>query len=124
MDEHRRGLQQHTHPGTFVVHRYTNNDHMSNTSTSLYIFIAGVAVGAALGVLLAPAPGKETRAKLMKKGGQLRDKVGEMVDEAKAMAHEAADNVEGAVRSAASQAQTSAGSSGSYRGTSSGTGRV
>lgn len=65
---------------------------MSNTSTNLIVLVAGLAVGAALGILLAPASGKETREKLMRKGGQLRDKVSDMVDDAKKMVGDVADS--------------------------------
>lgn len=81
---------------------------MSTTSTVTITFIAGVVVGAALGILLAPASGKETREKLMKKGGQIRDTVSDMVDDAKKMATDATETVRN-VRDTASQAASATG---------------
>jgi gas vesicle protein len=82
---------------------------MSSTNTALLTFIAGIAVGAALGVLLAPASGKETRQKLMKKSGEIRDKVADMVDDAKKMAGETINDATRAARETASQARSSTG---------------
>ena len=56
----------------------------SNTSKILLTFVAGAAIGAALGVLLAPDKGSETRRKLMEKGSDLGDSIagfGETVKE-------------------------------------------
>jgi gas vesicle protein len=56
----------------------------NNTSKILLTFIAGAAIGAALGVLLAPDKGSETRRKLMEKGSDLGDSIagfGETVKE-------------------------------------------
>ena len=59
---------------------------MSNTSNNVILFFSGLAVGATLGILLAPASGRETREKLMRKSKAMREKVDEMVDDAKQMA--------------------------------------
>ncbi|QQR88048.1 MAG: YtxH domain-containing protein [Flavobacteriales bacterium] len=53
---------------------------MSNKST-LAIALAALAAGAALGVLLAPESGAETRKKLMRKGDDLKDRLASMLEE-------------------------------------------
>ncbi len=53
---------------------------MSN-KTTLAIALAALAAGAALGVLLAPASGAETRKKLMRKGNDLKDRLASMLEE-------------------------------------------
>lgn len=56
----------------------------NNTSKTMLIFIAGAAIGAALGILLAPDKGSETRRKLMEKGSDFGDSIagfGETVKE-------------------------------------------
>jgi gas vesicle protein len=46
-------------------------------------FFAGAAVGAALGILYAPKSGKETRAIIKEKAGEVGDKATEMFDKAR-----------------------------------------
>ncbi len=46
---------------------------MNNTSKILLGFIAGAAIGGALGILLAPDKGSETRRKIVEKGADLTD---------------------------------------------------
>ena len=46
---------------------------MNNTAKVLIALAAGAAVGAALGVLFAPAKGEETREQLRKKGKQFAE---------------------------------------------------
>jgi gas vesicle protein len=53
---------------------------MSAKST-LAIALTALAAGAALGVLLAPASGKDTRKKLVRKGTDLRERLSDMLDE-------------------------------------------
>lgn len=51
---------------------------MNNTTSKLFLgFIAGAAIGGALGILLAPDKGSETRRKLMEKGSDLGDSITE-----------------------------------------------
>lgn len=52
---------------------------MSNSKTLLGV-LAGLAAGAAIGVLLAPRSGKETRGILRKKGQQAKDELGDLLD--------------------------------------------
>ena len=55
-------------------------------------FLAGVIIGgligAAVGLLLAPQPGDETRAQLREKGIELRERVAELSEEARKKAEE------------------------------------
>jgi gas vesicle protein len=46
---------------------------MNSTSKILLGFIAGAAIGGALGILLAPDKGSETRRKIVEKGTDLSD---------------------------------------------------
>jgi gas vesicle protein len=48
---------------------------MNSTSKIFLGFIAGAAIGGALGVLLAPDKGSETRRKLAEKGSDLGDSI-------------------------------------------------
>lgn len=52
-------------------------------SSSLLTLAIGLAAGAAIGVLLAPASGKDTRKNIMKKGEKLRDQLSDLVDQGK-----------------------------------------
>lgn len=46
---------------------------MNNTSKVIIAMAAGAAIGAAIGMLFAPARGEETRENLKKKGKQVKD---------------------------------------------------
>ena len=48
---------------------------MNNTAKILVGIAAGAAVGAVLGILFAPAKGKETRENIIKKGKEFADEV-------------------------------------------------
>lgn len=84
---------------------------MSNKST-LAIALAALAAGAALGVLLAPESGAETRKKLMRKGDDLKDRLASMLEEGeeliaelKGKAQEAVHATSDAIGSAANTAR-------------------
>ena len=71
---------------------------MSNERTSgAFIFLAGLAAGAALGILFAPQSGKETRAKLTSKGRAAKDKLDDLIEEG----HEQWSEVKGKAADAA-----------------------
>ena len=54
-----------------------NNDR----SHVLVALLAGLAAGAAIGILLAPASGKETRENLRRKGAEVKDDLSDLVNE-------------------------------------------
>lgn len=56
---------------------------MSNTSKVLLGFIAGAAIGGALGILLAPDKGSETRRKIVEKGSEMGDSLSNFGDSVK-----------------------------------------
>ena len=61
-----------------------------DTGSSFAIgFIIGAVVGAAVGFLYAPKAGKETRALLMEKAGEVRERASEVTEKAKEAAAEA-----------------------------------
>ncbi|MCL4852670.1 MAG: YtxH domain-containing protein [Bryobacteraceae bacterium] len=77
-------------------------EEMNNTSGRVLWFIAGAAVGAALALLYAPAPGGETRRRISQKAGEGRsaiaesgreilDRGRELYDKGRHIADEAAD---------------------------------
>jgi len=72
---------------------------MNNTSKILLALVAGVAIGGALGVLLAPDKGSETRRKLAEKGAglsdSLSDSIGGFGDTVKDKFNEVVDGVKG-----------------------------
>jgi len=69
-----------------------------NTSKILLSFIAGAAIGGALGILFAPDKGTETRRKIAEKGNDVaesvKDKFNEFVDGVKDKFSSAKDEVE------------------------------
>src|SRR5437870_5267669 len=57
------------------------NDENSTIGTSLLTFLLGVAVGATVAILYAPAAGEDTRRNLAEKAGQIKDKASELKDQ-------------------------------------------
>ena len=99
-----------------------------STKSTLAIALTALAAGAALGVLLAPASGAETRKKLVRKGNDLKDRLSDMLAEggelieklkgdasdlaskAKATAQTAKDRVKDAAHEAATSGRSAANS--------------
>jgi len=80
---------------------------MSNTK-SLLTLVTGLALGATLGILLAPASGKETRRKLMKRGETLGDDVNDLMEEGKSAMEEVKDKAASTASNMADKARDTA----------------
>ena len=60
---------------------YPKNNHSTNGTTCLLAgFVAGVAVGAAVGILLAPKKGEDTRRLIVRQAEETRDQVVKAVE--------------------------------------------
>lgn len=70
---------------------------MKNTSKILVAAVAGLAVGAILGVLFAPDKGSETRNKIVDRGKKLRDEFGRKIKEGKEKLKEEFEKANGKV---------------------------
>lgn len=70
-----------------------------STRSSLAIALAALAAGATLGVLLAPRSGAETRSKLMRKGGALKDRLKEVLVEGGGFLEELKEEVQATAKS-------------------------
>ena len=68
---------------------------MNNTSKILLGFIAGAAIGGALGILLAPDKGSETRRKIVEKGNEMGDSLSSFGDTVKDKFNDVVDGVKG-----------------------------
>ncbi|MFZ1688502.1 MAG: YtxH domain-containing protein [Flavobacteriales bacterium] len=54
---------------------------MSDRTNGVIAFVAGIAAGAALGLLLAPQSGKETREQIGRKGREAKDALDDLIEE-------------------------------------------
>ena len=68
---------------------------MNNNSKILLGIIAGAAIGGALGILLAPDKGSETRRKIVEKGNDLGDSLSSFSDTVKDKVNDVVDGVKG-----------------------------
>ncbi|HWB91387.1 MAG TPA: YtxH domain-containing protein [Puia sp.] len=68
---------------------------MNNTSKILLGFIAGAAIGGALGILLAPDKGSETRRRIVEKGNEMGDSLSSFGDTVKDKFNDVVDGVKG-----------------------------
>lgn len=73
------------------------NDVAAAGGFSILTFLAGAAVGAAVALLLAPAPGDETRRKLIEGAKKVGQNVGDKVNTAKDELSRRTDDVRSAV---------------------------
>lgn len=71
-----------------------------STQKTLIALLAGAALGAVAGVLLAPASGEQTRSKLKGKAGDLRDQLTDLIDKGNSLVND----VKGAAKDASAQA--------------------
>ncbi len=79
-----------------------------STQNTLIALVAGAALGAVAGILLAPASGKETRKNLLKKGESLRGQLSDLVDQGKDLMDEAMSTAKGAAKQAGNAVQDTA----------------
>jgi gas vesicle protein len=68
---------------------------MNSSSKILLGFIAGAAIGGALGILLAPDKGSETRKRIVEKGNDLGDSLSSFGDTVKDKFNDVVDGVKG-----------------------------
>ena len=68
---------------------------MNSTSKILLGFIAGAAIGGALGILLAPDKGSETRRRIAEKGSEIGDSIADFGDSVKDKFNDVVDGVKG-----------------------------
>ena len=68
---------------------------MNSTSKILLGFIAGAAIGGALGILLAPDKGSETRRRISEKGSEIGDSIADFGDSVKEKFNDVVDGVKG-----------------------------
>jgi gas vesicle protein len=68
---------------------------MSNSSKILIGFIDGAAIGGALGILLAPDKGSETRKRIVEKGNDLGDSLVDFGETVKDRFNDMVDGVKG-----------------------------
>jgi gas vesicle protein len=66
---------------------------MSNSEGNILSFIAGIAIGALVGILVAPDKGQATRGKIAQKSNQFRRELEEQVEVSKEKIERFADNV-------------------------------
>jgi len=66
---------------------------MNNSEGNILSFIAGIAIGALIGVLVAPDKGSKTREKIAAKSVQLKSELEEQVELSKEKIEKFADNV-------------------------------
>jgi gas vesicle protein len=68
---------------------------MNSTSKILLGFIAGAAIGGALGILLAPDKGSETRRRISEKGSEIGDSIADFGESVKEKFNDVVDGVKG-----------------------------
>jgi gas vesicle protein len=66
---------------------------MNNSEGTILSFIAGIAIGALIGVLVAPDKGSKTREKIALRSQQLKSELEEQVEVSKEKIEKFADNV-------------------------------
>ncbi len=79
-----------------------------NSASFLLGFLVGGLTGFALGVLFAPQPGSATREQLMARTEELRSRMGDLSQRARATAEEAVESARATLREAAEQARAEA----------------
>lgn len=70
---------------------------MNNSSKIMLGFIAGAAIGGALGILMAPDKGSETRRKIVEKGSDLGDSIVGFGETVKEKFNDVVDGVKGSL---------------------------
>ena len=73
----------HSLPAILLTIKFFKTKKMNNTSKVVIALAAGVAVGAILGILFAPAKGEETRKKMSEEGQKMAEELKSKFREAK-----------------------------------------
>jgi gas vesicle protein len=73
---------------------------MNNSSKILLGFIAGAAIGGALGILLAPDKGSETRRRMAEKGSDIGDSIAGFGETVKEKLNDVVEGVKGSFNKA------------------------
>lgn len=68
---------------------------MNNTSKILIGFVAGAAIGGALGILLAPDKGSETRRRIVERGNEMGESLSSFGESMKDKFNDVVDGVKG-----------------------------
>ena len=68
---------------------------MNNTSKILLGFVAGAAIGGALGILLAPDKGSETRRRIVERGSEMGESLSSFGESMKDKFNDVVDGVKG-----------------------------
>lgn len=68
---------------------------MNNTSKILLGFVAGAAIGGALGILLAPDKGSETRRRIVERGNEMGESLSSFGESMKDKFNDVVDGVKG-----------------------------
>jgi gas vesicle protein len=68
----------------WASHAFIETDHTMSTQKTIFGFLGGIALGATLGLLFAPASGKETRKKLRRRAESAGEDMNDLIEHGRA----------------------------------------